>query len=57
VIDNQGANVAAYPATSGYWQGDDAKWVKSWAKGRGGVLITGIKLTHVQSTYLLKKPR
>ncbi len=85
VTDNQGANVAAYPATSDYWQGDEDKWRKAWARGKGkvflskveldessnvhaiqigvpikhksktiGVLVTGIKLTHVQSTYLLK---
>lgn len=85
VTDNQGANVAAYPATTDYWQGDEDKWIHAWAKGKGdiflskvhldesanvhaiqigvpirhqgkviGVLVTGIKLTHVQSSYLLK---
>jgi hypothetical protein len=85
ITDNQGANVAAYPATSDYWQGDEEKWQKSWLDGHGevfvsklafdessqahaiqisvpirvkskviGVMISGIKLTHLQSTYLLR---
>lgn len=85
VTDNQGANVAAYPATSDFWQGDEDKWLKSWLDGEGevfvsklafdqsskahaiqisvpiklkskviGVLVSGIKLTHLQSTYLLR---
>lgn len=85
VTDNQGANVAAFPATSDYWQGDEDKWIKSWAQGKGdvylskvefdesskvhaiqiavpikhkglviGVLVIGIKLTHVQASYLLR---
>ncbi len=38
LTDDQGANVAAYPATSDYWQGDEAKFSKSFA-GAGRVFI------------------
>ena len=39
VTDNQGANVAAYPATSDYWQGDEEKWTASFNDGDGVVFI------------------
>jgi len=39
LTDNQGANVAAYPATSDYWQGDEKKWTASYNNGRGVVFI------------------
>lgn len=31
VMDNQGANVCMTERTSDFWQGDEAKWVKSFA--------------------------
>ncbi|MCP4331789.1 MAG: hypothetical protein GY785_03970 [Gammaproteobacteria bacterium] len=39
LTDNQGANVAAYPATSDYWQGDEDKWILSYNNGNGEVFI------------------
>lgn len=39
LTDNQGANVAAYPATSDYWQGDEEKWTASYNNGDGVVFI------------------
>ena len=39
ITDNQGANVAAYPPTSDYWQGDEGKFTSSFNKGRGEVFI------------------
>jgi hypothetical protein len=39
LTDNQGANVAAYPPTSDYWQGDEEKWTASYNNGRGKVFI------------------
>lgn len=38
LTDNQGANVATYPATSDYWQGDEAKFTESF-KGGGRVFV------------------
>ncbi len=39
LTDNQGANVAAYPPTSDYWQGDEEKWTASYNNGNGVVFI------------------
>lgn len=39
LTDNQGANVAAYPATSDYWQGDEEKWIASYNGGNGRIFI------------------
>ena len=39
ITDNQGANVAAYPPTSDYWQGDEGKWTSSFNKGKGTIFI------------------
>ena len=39
LTDNQGANVAAYPPTSDYWQGDEEKWTASYNDGQGIVFI------------------
>ncbi|MBW2713725.1 MAG: cache domain-containing protein [Deltaproteobacteria bacterium] len=44
LTDNQGANVAAYPATSDYWQGDEEKWIASFNRGSGRVFIGPIEL-------------
>jgi hypothetical protein len=39
LTDNQGANVAAFPATSDYWQGDEEKFTLSYNNGEGEVFI------------------
>ncbi len=39
LTDNQGANVAAFPPTSDYWQGDEEKWTASYNNGNGVVFI------------------
>ena len=83
LTDAQGANIACYPLTSDYWQGDEQKWIQAYNKGAGkvhfgqiefdqssqceaiqvslpvmdgdqaiGVLIVGVKLTHIQALYL-----
>lgn len=39
VTDNQGANVATYPLTSDYWQGDEDKFTKAFAGDEGTVYI------------------
>lgn len=49
--DNQGANVAMYPVTSDYWQGDEDKWINSFNGGDGKVWIGGIELD--ESTNLV----
>jgi len=39
VMDNKGLNVGQSNVTSDYWQGDEAKWQKSYGAGANGVLI------------------
>ena len=39
ITDNQGANVAAFPPTSDYWQGDEGKFTSSYNEGQGQVFI------------------
>lgn len=43
LTDAQGANVAAYPATSDYWQGDEAKFTKSFVDGKGEIFVGGVE--------------
>lgn len=43
-MDDQGANVGQNGLTSDYWQGDEDKWQKSFAGGKGGVDVGKAKL-------------
>lgn len=52
LTDNQGANVAAYPATSDYWQGDEEKWTIAFNGGRGQQPFIG-KLEKDESTGIV----
>ena len=44
LTDNQGANVAAFPPTSDYFQGDEEKWSESFNDGSGRVFIGPVEL-------------
>ena len=50
LTDNQGANVAAFPATSDYWQGDEEKWSNSFNGGSGHIFIGPLKLDESTNT-------
>lgn len=54
LTDNQGANVAAYPATSDYWQGDETKWTASFKEAQGEVFIGDLELDESTQTYAVK---
>jgi hypothetical protein len=43
LTDNQGANVAAYPVTSDYWQGDEEQWTTAFNKGDGKIHMGAIE--------------
>jgi hypothetical protein len=43
VMDNKGLNVGQSDITSDYWQGDEAKWKKSYGAGMGAVHVGKIK--------------
>ena len=50
LTDAQGANVAAHPITSDYWQGDEDKFIKSYADGKGEIYIGGIEFDESTQT-------
>ncbi len=51
LTDNQGANVTAFPATSDYWQGDEAKWSESFNSGNGKIYIGEVELDDSSGSY------
>lgn len=52
VMDNQGANVAMTDKTSDYWQGDEAKFQKSFAGGKGSVFVDEVEFDDSAQSYL-----
>ena len=50
LTDDQGANVAAFPATSDYWQGDEDKWIESFNGGDGRIFIGALELDESTNT-------
>lgn len=43
LTDSRGVNVAAYPLTDDYWQGDEEEWIKSFNDGKGRVFIGSLE--------------
>ena len=43
VMDAKGLNVAQSDPTSDYWQGDEAKWLETYARGKDAVHISEIE--------------
>ncbi|MBU1193661.1 MAG: PDC sensor domain-containing protein [Proteobacteria bacterium] len=54
VMDSQGANVAMTDKTSDYWQGDEAKFQKSFADGTGAVFIDEVEYDDSSQAYLVQ---
>jgi hypothetical protein len=54
VMDNQGANVAMSTKTSDYWQGDEAKFKKSYNGGTGSVFVDEAKFDNSSQAYLVQ---
>ena len=54
VMDNQGANVAMSNKTSDYWQGDEAKFKKSYNGGTGSVFVDEVKFDNSSQAYLVQ---
>lgn len=50
LTDSQGANVAAYPATSDYWQGDEEKFTASYNGGAGQTYIGPVEFDESTKT-------
>src|SRR3990172_219575 len=54
VMDNLGANVALSDKTTDYWQGDEAKFIKSYNNGKGAVFVDDVKFDDSTQTYLVQ---
>lgn len=54
LMDNQGANVAMTNKTSDYWQGDEAKWQKSFDGGKGSTHLGDVKFDDSAQAYLVQ---
>lgn len=54
VMDNQGANVAMTGKTSDYWQGDEAKFQKSFADENGAVFVDEVEFDDSSQAYLVQ---
>lgn len=51
VMDNRGLNVAQSAVTSDYWQGDEAKWQKTFGDGSGNVHIAEVEFDDSTGTF------
>ena len=54
VMDNKGANVAMTDKTSDYWQGDEAKFKKSFNNGKGSVFVDEVEFDDSSQAYLVQ---
>lgn len=54
LTDNQGANVAAFPPTSDYYQGDEEKWTASYNAGDGRVFIGALEYDDSTKVYAVQ---
>ena len=54
VMDNQGANVAMTNKTSDYWQGDEAKFQKSFNGGQGALFVDDVEFDDSAQAYLVQ---
>ena len=50
-MDNQGALVCSINKTSDYWQGDEDKWTRSFAEGKGADFIDKPRFDESSQTY------
>jgi hypothetical protein len=51
-MDNQGANVCQNELTSDYWQGDEAKFEKSYNGGKGAIFVDEVEFDDSSQAYL-----
>ncbi len=50
-MDNHGLNVAQSVETSDYWQGDEAKWQKTYGNGSGDIHISEVEYDESTGSY------
>jgi len=51
VMDNKGVNVGQSAITSDYWQGDEAKWQKTYQAGAGAIHISDVEEDESTQTF------
>jgi len=51
VMDNKGLNVGQSDLTSDYWQGDEAKWQKTYPIGKDAIHIGEVEFDESSQTY------
>jgi len=51
VMDNRGLNVGQSDVTSDYWQGDEAKWQKTYQAGADAMLIDEVEFDESTQIY------
>lgn len=51
VMDNHGLNVGQSDMTSDYWQGDEAKWKKTFLVGESAVHVSEVEFDESTQTY------
>jgi hypothetical protein len=54
LTDRRGANVAAYPITTDYWQGDEEKWSASFNDAIGQVFVGSIEFDQSTKTNAIQ---
>lgn len=54
LTDRRGANVAAYPVTTDYWQGDEEKWRASFNDSVGEVFVGSIEFDESTKTNAIQ---
>jgi len=54
LMDNKGANVAMTNKTSDYWQGDEAKFTKSFNGGKGAIHVGKAKFDKSAQAYVVQ---
>ena len=54
VMDDKGGNVCQTDKTSDYWQGDEAKFQKSFAGGSGSVFVDEVEFDASTQAYLVQ---
>ncbi|WP_321389430.1 hypothetical protein [Emcibacter sp.] len=53
-MDNKGLNVGQSDLTSDYWQGDEAKWQKTFQAGAGAIHVSDVEFDESSQTYQIQ---
>ncbi len=54
LTDNRGANIASWPITTDYWQGDEAKWINCFNNGKGDIYIGELEFDDSSHNYAVQ---